>query len=107
MKKFSNSLCRAIGAHDVLNLIVVGIQKCIRLRSQPDPLAILCTETIHHREHLALLLQDLIIVLLHMALIFDVEKLIAAFANQIGRHIAEHVHHALINKREFTIDRVT
>lgn len=45
----------------------------------------------------------LIKVLLHVILVLWVEEVVATFSQQIGRHIAENVHHALIDKGKFAI----
>lgn len=53
-----DSLCRAVCANDVLDLVVVRIQKRIGLGPKPDPLAVLGAEAVHDREHLSFLLEN-------------------------------------------------
>lgn len=54
----SHLLSGAIGANNVFDFIVVRIQESVSLSAQPDPLAVLSTEAIHHREHLTFLLKN-------------------------------------------------
>lgn len=49
----------------------------------------------------------LIKVLLHVILVLGVEKVVAAFSQQIGRHVAEDVHHALIDEGKLSIHGVS
>ena len=69
-----------VGAHDVLDIVCVGVEESECRGSQPYPLVVLGPEPVHQGHHLPLHLDHLVKVLFHVGLVLAMDEFVTRFS---------------------------